>query len=127
MSSGDVKVTFSWRHGIGAPESIAIIQAVNVGYTSKEGLVSALPMFHLNRLLSGLEKLISADLISVNNSRLVLNSEAVFLDKLTIESISLPINSTEKYLKDEDKSYLFQMLGIKNVAIANNTIKVKLG
>lgn len=123
----DSIVSFSWRKGLGAPEVVAIIHAVHFGCQSKEELLSALPMFHDTRLLSGLEKLISSDLISIASNQLVLHSETMFLDRLTVKPIKLPINKVGSKMNGDDARYLFHTLGIDNVAIASNTIKVGLG
>jgi hypothetical protein len=119
-------VNFKWKNGLGSPEIISIIYAIAHGHTTKDELLRALPIFSFDRILNSLERLITAGLVTITDQHLILNSEAMKLDRLTTNSLELPIQNNIEKMSVDDEQYLFDRLGINNISLATKLIRVAL-
>ena len=127
ISNDDRPMTlaFKWKHGLGRPEAIAVLYAVDEGYRTADLLQAALPQLAPHRLESALRNLVEVKLIEIGpDQELALSPDALILDQLTIMSqivVTLPASwSLQGFLP-----YLYARLGVMKPNLAIHVLQVE--
>ena len=117
------EITFHWRKSNLKESILAVCYAVQLGYTSRDQLLSALPQYSKSRILLSLDALFSANMADVNMGVLSINSDMAIVEEMIGKPIVLPI----PVVKDEDKPKLIRSitinLGLNNPAGVETLLK----
>ena len=121
-------ISFQWRADVNNPACLAIMYAIHAGYNIKYTLIKVLPQFSLNRLENALSTLIANGLVEILNNQLILATDAMLIDQLVQQPITLPIEvpiNDKGFLDDNAMIAILGNLGINNVGLALSVLKGK--
>lgn len=128
LSNDDRPVTlaFKWRHGLGRPETIAVLYAVDAGYCTADHLRAALPQLAPHRLESALTDLVAAQLVEIGlDQELALSPDALLLDHLTRHPLVVTLPAS---WQEPDKVFLssadYAKIGVIQPSLAINSLQV---
>lgn len=128
LSNDDRSVTFAfkWKRGLGRPEAIAVLYAVDAGYCTADRLCAALPQLAPHRLESALTDLVAAQLVEIGpDQELSLSPDALFLDHLTRRPLVVTLPASwqkpdELFLSSAD----YAQIGVIQPSLAINALRV---
>lgn len=128
LSNDDRSVTFAfkWKRGLGRPEAIAVLYAVDAGYCTADRLCAALPQLAPHRLESALTDLVAAQLVEIGpDQELSLSPDALFLDHLTRRPLVVTLPASwqkpdELFLSSAD----YAQIGVIQPSLAINALLV---
>jgi hypothetical protein len=122
-----VKLKFLWRSPHSKECYIALCDAVRLGYNTKEALLAVLPQFSVNRLVMGLENLISASMAHVNIGTLSIDPDMQIVEALVAgRALSLPLDAEEFVRNDPLLIKILMTIGVQNAAGALTLLKPKI-
>ena len=124
-----VTFTFQWRRslGLGWPEAIAVLYAVDAGYCTAGRLCAALPQLAPHRLESALTDLVAVQLVRIGpDQELTLSPDALFLDQLTLQTPPLVVTLPASW-QEPDRGFLsalYAQIGVIQPSLAINVLRM---
>ena len=121
-----VTLAFKWRRGLGRPEAIAVLYAIDAGYCTADRLCAALPQLAPHRLESALTDLVAAQLVEIGpDQELSLSPDALVLDQLTHHPLVVTLPASKQ---EPDELFLspadYAQIGVIQPSLAINALRV---
>lgn len=120
-----VTFAFKWKRGLGRPEAIAVLYAVDTGYCTADRLCAALPQLAPHRLESALTDLLAAQLVEIGpDQELALSPDALLLDHLTRHPLVVTLPAS---WQEPDKLFSaadYTQIGVIQPSLAINALRV---
>lgn len=105
---------------------MAVCEAIRMGYSTRERLLAALPMFSLNRLVNVLDLLITADMVQIHAGVLGVSEDMRVVEALAGEAFELPVDA-DALLRDTPlRHHVFNGLGIHNAPGAEALLRYEV-
>ena len=126
-STTRVKLSFQWGAWQFRECFIAISEAVRLGYTTNDELISVLPQFTVNRLVLGLDKLLAAEMAHLNMDTLSIDDDMRIVEALAAgQVLELPLSMVQLERNDPLMSKILMGIGVRNPAGALSLLKPKV-
>lgn len=121
------KLSFHWRAPHSKESYVSICEAARLGYNTKESLLQALPQFSINRLILGLDRLITADMAHLNMGVLSVDTDMQIIEALAAgQVLELPLAAEQLERNDPLMHEILAGIGIRNPAGALVLLKPKV-
>lgn len=122
-----VKLKFNWRSPHSKECYIALCEAVRLGYNTKDALLAVLPQFSVNRLVMGLDNLLSASMAHVNMGTLTIDPDMRIVETLVAgHALNLPLDSEQLVSNDPLLIKILMAIGVQNPSGALTLLKPKI-
>lgn len=114
-------VQIRWKREIANAECLAIMYAIDYGYSTRDSLIFALPQFSQTRIEEALTTLFATQLVNQQIDKLILSPDAILIDEITMSpNLNLPIAADE--ITIPFMLTAFKQLGIENPGLALDTV-----